>query len=144
MARIAEPGPRPDLKVLPRRRRAVGLAMTVGIMLFLALLGVAAFQTMLAQRQLKLDRVEAQAEQARSRYDDLRSRRAQLRSPDRLAEEAARLGMVPGRTTTFVTMPVDIAVQVAISTGGLEPAPRGAEPALGEYEDVKQILGDAR
>jgi hypothetical protein len=88
------PGPRPELKVVDRRRRwpavVVGL---VSMLLLAAMLGAAVFHTQLAQRQLRIDDLGERVQEERARFDELRLERAGLRSPQRLAIEASRLGM---------------------------------------------------
>ena len=55
--------------------------------------------TRLAERQLEIDRLERLVAAAQERFDVLRQQRAELRSPTRLAIEAARLGMHPAPTS---------------------------------------------
>lgn len=105
----------PELTVVPRRRRwpavLAGLAWTA---VFLGLLGAAVFHTQLAERQLRLDRLDRQVAAERERFDELRYERAELRSPVRLAAAAGELGMRRGRASTFVTVtPEAVARQLA-------------------------------
>lgn len=106
---------RPSLAVVPRRRRwpavIAGLAWSL---VFLGLLGAAVFHTQLAERQLRLDRLDRQVAAERERFDELRYERAELRSPVRLAAEASELGMRRGRASTFVSVaPEAVARQLA-------------------------------
>ncbi len=106
---------RPSLSVVPRRRRwpamLAGLAWSL---VFLGLLGAAVFHTQLAERQLRLDRLDRQVTVERERFDELRYERAELRSPVRLAAAASELGMRRGRASTFVTVtPEAVARQLA-------------------------------
>ena len=106
---------RPSLTVVPRRRRwpalLAGLAWSL---VFLGLLGAAVFHTQLAERQLRLDRLDRQVAAERERFDELRYARAELRSPVRLAGAASELGMRRGRASTFVSVaPEAVARQLA-------------------------------
>ena len=89
--------PQPTLTVVPRRRRwpavVAGLAWSL---VSCSLLGAAVFHTQLAERQLRLDRLDRQVAIERERFDELRYERAELRSPVRLAAAASELGMRRG------------------------------------------------
>lgn len=116
------PSARPELRVVPTRRRTVGVLVVIGALVFSLLLGVTAFQTRLAQHQLELDRTERAVAAERARFDQLRLERAALRAPARLAVEAAALGMVPGSGTEFVAIESGVVEQVLVSTGGVDPS----------------------
>jgi len=106
---------RPSLTVIPRRRRwpAVVGALAWSLV-FLGLLGAAVFHTQLAERQLRLDRLDRQVSAERERFDELRYERAELRSPVRLADAASALGMYRGEVSTFVAVtPEAVARQLA-------------------------------
>ncbi len=106
---------RPTLEVVPRRRRWPALlAGAVWSLVFVGLLGAAVFHTQLAERQLRLDRLDRQVAAERERFDELRYERAELRSPVRLAAAASDLGMRRGRASTFVAVePAAVARQLA-------------------------------
>jgi len=113
--RQSEATSRASLAVVPRRRRwpalLAGLAWSL---VFVGLLGAAVFHTQLAERQLRLDRLDRQVTVERERFDELRYERAELRSPVRLAADASELGMYRGRASTFVTItPEAVARQLA-------------------------------
>jgi len=114
-SRRSKAAARPSLTVVPRRRRwpalLAGLAWSL---VFLGLLGAAVFHTQLAERQLRLDRLDRQVAAERERFDGLRYARAELRSPVRLAGAASELGMRRGRASTFVSVaPEAVARQLA-------------------------------
>jgi len=111
-ARAAE---RPSLTVVPRRRRWPALVGALAwSLVFLGLLGAAVFHTQLAERQLRLDRLDRQVSAERERFDELRYERAELRSPVRLADAASALGMYRGEVSTFVAVtPEAVARQLA-------------------------------
>ena len=107
--------PKPALTVVTRRRRwpavVAGLAWAL---VSIGLLGAAVFHTQLAERQLRLDRLDRQVAVERERFDELRYERAELRSPVRLAAAASELGMRRGRASTFVSVtPEAVARQLA-------------------------------
>ena len=106
---------RPSLAVVPRRRRWPALvAVLVWTAVFLGMLGAAVFHTQLAERQLRIDRLERAVAAERERFDELRYRRAELRSPARLATAASELGMRRGDASEFVEIdPQALARQIA-------------------------------
>src|SRR5688500_10080981 len=63
---------RPSLTVVPRRRRAARLLAFLCVVIVASMLGAAAFQTLLAKRQLELDRLDQEIAAARENYDVLR------------------------------------------------------------------------
>ncbi len=131
------------LEIVPRRRRAVGVFVVSCAVLFALLLGAVAFQTKLAQNQLALDRTERAVRDARERYDVLRRQRAQLRSPNRLAVEAERLGMVPAETGELMILDPSLVASVAASASGLPTTAfdhRGT--SLDQFGEVKAVTGE--
>ncbi len=145
--RGAKAAPRPSLKVVQRRRRwpavLAGLAWSL---VFLGLLGAAVFHTQLAERQLRLDRIDRQVAAERERFDELRYERAELRSPVRLAAAASELGMRRGRANTFVTVgPEAVARQLAAAGPIGDNAVRiviHTDP-LDQFRAVKKVTGGA-
>ncbi len=135
---------RPRLEVVPPRRRALGIAVAACVVLFALLLGAVAFQTQLAQNQLALDKTERAVRDARERYDILRRQRAQLRSPNRLAVEAERLGMVPAETGELMTIdPGTVAAVQAAASGLPENVFDDQGSSLDQFGDVKAVTGGA-
>lgn len=134
---------RPQLEVLPGRRRIASLAVVLGVLVSSLLLGVTAFQTSLAERQLHLDEVERRVEAAQATYDRLREQRAVLRSPERLALEAAGLGLVPGRGTEFIAVPPDVVAAVTASSSGIDPDVASSVDPLEQFSEVKDVVGAA-
>ncbi len=64
---------KPALSVVPRRRRwPAVIAAIVWSLVVLGLLGAAVFHTQLAERQLRLDRLDRQVAVERERFDELR------------------------------------------------------------------------
>lgn len=94
-----------------------GIAWTLVV---LGLLGAAVFHTQLAERQLRLDRLDRAVAAERERFDDLRYQRAELRSPVRLAEAATALGMHRGEATTFVSVAPDAVARQLAAAGPID------------------------
>jgi len=78
-AAVAHVAPRPQLVVVPRRRRTARLVAAGCTVVFGLMLGAAAFQTQLARRQLNLDTMDRDIRAAHEQYDVLRRERAELR-----------------------------------------------------------------
>ena len=116
-ARAAE---RPSLTVVPRRRRWPALVGALAwSLVFLGLLGAAVFHTQLAERQLRLDRLDRQVSAERERFDELRYERAELRSPVRLADAASALGMYRGEASTFVAVTSEAVARQLAAAGAI-------------------------
>ncbi len=133
----------PRLRVVPRRRRWPALVVgTIATVLLAGMLGAAVFHTQLAERQLRIDRLERGVAAERDRFDELRNERATLRSPQRIASEAERLGMVRGDTATFVEIdPMALARQIAAAGVVDEQVARLIEDddPLQQFRDVKSV-----
>jgi hypothetical protein len=145
-ARQTKPKAKASLTVVPRRRRwPAVLVATTWSLIFLGLLGAAVFHTQLAERQLRLDRLDRQVAVERERFDELRYERAELRSPVRLAAAASELGMRRGRATTFVSVtPGAVARQLAAAGPIGDNAVRiviHTDP-LDQFRAVKTVTGD--
>ena len=135
---------RPKLALAtPHRRRwpAVlgGMAMLV---VMAGLLGAAVFHTQLAERQLRIGDLEQSVIDERDRFDELRYRRAELRSPVRLAREAGELGMARGDNGEFVEIDAwSLAEQIA-AAGVIDEGVReiiiNSDP-LQQFSDVKRV-----
>jgi hypothetical protein len=133
---------KPALAVVPKRRRwpaVVGaLAWTA---LFGGLLGAAVFHTQLAERQLRIDRLDRAVAEQRELFDDLRYQRAELRSPVRLAEAAGALGMVRGDSSDFVRVTPEAVARQLAAAGTLDDTGRvivSTDP-LRQFRDVKAV-----
>jgi hypothetical protein len=139
----AKPAAKPALVVVERKRRwpaiVAGIAWST---LFVGLLGAAVFHTQLAERQLRIDRLERAVDQQRELFDELRYERAELRSPVRLAEAARALGMERGDTGEFVRVtPEALARQIAAAgsvDGGTSRVVIDTDP-LQQFREVKAV-----
>lgn len=121
----------------------MGLVVVAGVALFAMLIGAVAFQTQIARNQLALDKTERDVTAARNRYDVLRRERAELRSPNRLAVEATRLGMSPAQNGEFMTVTPDVVASVLASASGLTSSVGDqAASSLDQFGEVKAVTGD--
>ena len=133
---------KPALSVVPRRRRwPAVIGALAWSALFVGLLGAAVFHTQLAERQLRIDRLDRAVAEQRELFDELRYERAELRSPVRLAAAAGAIGMVRGDSSDFVRVtPEAVALQLA-AAGTLDPTSRvivETDP-LQQFRDVKAV-----
>ncbi len=137
------------LAVVPHRRRVAWFAITLTVLVSLVMMGAVLLHTRIAERQLEIDRLERAVRTAQEDFDVLRSERAELRSPNRLADHAADLGMTPGDESTFVAVdPMLLAVTIA-RTGEL-PASAQIVPGstarlepLDQFRLVKSVSSEA-
>jgi hypothetical protein len=133
---------RPELVVVPRRHRTVRVAGLIFAVVFTLMLALTVFQTQLAENQLDIDRAEESVELARARFSELRKENASLRSPERIAAEAAKLGLGPGRSSAFIIVDPFVAQLVAIAAGdGLDPRGIGGlEDPFDVHKQVKRVV----
>lgn len=138
------PDKRGQLTLASQRRSRLPIAVLAGaaIVILAGLLSLAVFHTQLASRQLQINQLEQQARDERERFDDLRNKRAVLRSPGRLSENAERLGMVAGSTSDFVEVEQWKLAQQIAAAGVLDDSARliviDTDP-LEQHSDVKRV-----
>lgn len=113
--------PRPKLVAVPRRARR-SPRMLLGVAAVVVLGGTAVTQSLLAQTQIELDRLETQYSESVADRAALRLRVAELQAPSRIVDTARdRLGMVAPADVQVI---IDDAA-VPSSTG---TPPTGATP----------------
>jgi cell division protein FtsL len=97
---------RPQLRVVdapvPRRRLMVFGAGAVAVLLFGSLFALAAFHTLIVQGQLKMDRLDRSIGKAQADRTELRFLVADLSSPQRILDAAARLEMVQPQDPVYL------------------------------------------
>jgi cell division protein FtsB len=98
---------RPDLRVVEGPSRAglkpARVGTIAGVLLFLALFALAAFQTVLIRAQDRLDELNSDVATEQELDAQLRLQLAELQSPERIAQAARdRLGMIAPNTVTFL------------------------------------------
>jgi cell division protein FtsL len=134
------PAPKPALRIATRawtrpNLRSSRVAVFVVLALVFTLVSAVVFHVLLAQGQLELDRLSRQIDSAQREYEQRRLETSTLASPQRIVQEAQRLGLVqPPDPPTYIQLP-----------GAPEPPSVGAETAttLGDWKKVKPHLGDA-
>ena len=114
VVRVDAGQPRPELRIVPSPHRTTRIVIVTMFLLGALLVGLLAFHTMIAERQLRIDGLDRSVRQAQADFDVLRAERAELRSPTRLSQRASELGMVPGSESAFVTAdPMSLAIVIA-------------------------------
>lgn len=132
-----EPGS--HLRLVPEARRKLALRLSpragvvLTLLLFAALFGVAVSHALLIEGQARLDELDKQVAQEQARYERLRVESAALESPNRIVEEAGKMGLVPAQEVTWLTP--DAAPPGA-------PAPPVVDPDTSDtsWADVKPYL----
>ena len=112
--------------VAPISKSKFSLATKVILSITSLLAVVVVFQTVIAEQQLRLDKVSTDVRLARQHYDELRQQRAELRAPDYLREQAMMLGMSQGVSSKFAAIPAD----VVASTGSMDK--KISQPPVGD------------
>ena len=144
VAARATPSKKPALTLAAsRRRRWPAVLGGFALLVVLAgMLGAAVFHTQLAERQLKIGELERSVNDERERFDELRYRRAELRSPVRLAGAAGDLRMVRGDASTFVELDSWATARQLAAAGVIDDASRqviiNTDP-LQQFSDVKRV-----
>ncbi|MFM7744104.1 MAG: hypothetical protein ACKO8T_00365 [Actinomycetota bacterium] len=142
--RPAAPVDRPQLVVVQRDGRVVGVVTVVAAILCGLLFFAALLRTELAKQQMRLDGLNRSVVMARDHYNDLRHERAFLESPGRLSSEAAKLGMKPAGNARFIPVDADIVATVLASTGDLMDRVADEETSpLDEFGRIKSEVDGA-
>lgn len=132
---------RPTLTLVAgRARRGTGIVVTV-VTVGMCLLSVVALQTHMAQRQMRLDRINSDIARARRHFETLRAERAELQSPTHLIARANQIGLVPGVLQKVVEIPADVAAEVVATTGKIDAdVARSSESPLDEFGRLKPAV----
>lgn len=117
---------RASAPVRPRLRRGAVALVAAAV---LVVLSVVAFHAVLAQNQVRLERLRARLGVAESRYAAARLENGRLSSPARITERAAQLGLV-----------VPNVAAVAVPVAGRVPAREGTSATLAHWPEVKRHL----
>jgi cell division protein FtsB len=134
---------RPPLRIVAAapRRRLGWLLLVAGVVLFVGMLSLTAFQARIAQNQLHLDRLDQELRAARAYYDRLRLAVAQLESPEYVVPRATHdLEMVSAEAPLYLT-PTGAQVRDVLVAAGAEPDPLGGAGAAERagWGDVKRL-----
>lgn len=127
---------KPQLRVVkPATKSKFSKVTLVIVALASVLTFIVIFQTVIAEQQLRLDRVSTDVRLARQHYNELRQQRAELRAPDYLRAQAIILGMWPGSGAKFEEIPADVVTMVLASTGEMDDSialPRSSDDLVFE------------
>ena len=142
--RVVRPDERPVRRLTPKG----GVALT--ILLFAVLAGLAGAHTLIAQGQIRLDRIDAEVRAEQARYQQLRRDVAAMESPERVVAAAEAQGMVTPDDLVYL-QPSDATItERAERAGAADGAPASAEddgaaarPATGSWSTVKPMLESA-
>jgi cell division protein FtsL len=117
-------------------RRAASAVVAAAMVAILLMLVAAVLHTQLAERQFRIDNLNRSVRTEQARFAVLRSERAELRSPTRLADAARALGMSPAKPTQFLGVePMELARVIA--AGGSLP---GQQQRVSEANPLEQFL----
>jgi cell division protein FtsL len=108
----APPVSRPQLRVVRGKGGGAGKAarwspIPIVVCVVLTVFGVTALQATMGQNGLKAAKLEKQVQEEQERNTLLRARVAQLSNPGRVADEAAKLGLVGHGDVEHVKVPTD-------------------------------------
>lgn len=139
---------RARLRVVPRRRtRAarVPFVALVSLILLGGVIGLLLFNTSMQQAAFATTALEQQATTLTARQQTLEMELDVLRNPQRIAEQAQRMGMVPGATPAYLVLPAGKILgepEAATSEDGLRLRPRPpAKPAVLDPDPiVRQVV----
>jgi hypothetical protein len=128
----ALPAPRPHLRVVPpdyltaraRQRRARRLVVLGGVAAAALLFGIVAFHVVLTQSQLNIQHLQTRAQSSALREQQLRLEAARLESPERIVDDAKRLGMVSPASVRYLTPASDAPVPPPAATTTPATAPK--------------------
>jgi cell division protein FtsB len=136
---------RARLRVVPRRRTRVSRVPFVVLMSMLMLGGVVGlllFNTSMQQAAFATTALEEQAQTLTARQQTLEMELDVLRNPQRVAEQAQRMGMVPSHQPAYLELPSGKVLgepAPAVPADGLRLLPRPpAKPAVLSPEPVVQ------
>jgi cell division protein FtsL len=135
---------RPQLRAVPRPSTAANAMFALVGMIGVLMLAAVVLHTRLADRQLEIDRLQAEVSSAQERFDVLRQQRAELSSPNRIALEAQNRGMLSSTESNFLEL--DAAsyaeVVVAVGAGSATAAFTPDDAPLDQLRRVREAAND--
>ena len=124
---------RPDLRVVPAARRVGRVGTLLAVFTVFALVSAVVFHVVLAQHQLQLDRLNTRIVQEQRVYEQRRLTTSLLASPQRIIQEAERLGLVvPPEPAQYLY--VDGAPMPSLGDGA-------TADTVADWTNVKRSLG---
>lgn len=143
---LATSSSRPDLRVVPaptrRLRSGVSFALST-VIVFAALIVSAVAHSVLVSGQADLDRMATEVRQEREGLEADRVVLAANQSPQRIAAEAQRLGMVPADTQTWISPGTGAAPVVVGEQGGVSDEPEEVPPATADQPSSSELASAA-
>jgi cell division protein FtsB len=143
---------RPDLRVLPGRRRRLNNRTLVALGTLAAFglfLGLALFQTVLVQNQQRLDQLDREVASAQLDYSRLRNQVATAEAPAHIVEAAEAMGMVQATDTTYLA-PSPSAAAASRAAGDQDTTASAGQSTIEgdvrseDWPEVKASLGKGR
>lgn len=135
---------RAELTLVERPHRTGAKVFGIAAFVVGSMFVVTAMQTQMAERQMRIDRLNSDIIRARNNFDRLRAERARFQSPAYLTDRAAALGLVPSTETKMLPVPTDIAVEVASGMGKVDADVVASEASpLDQFGRMKRTVGDA-
>lgn len=101
--RVVPPPTKPSLRPAVRRRRTGAVLGVAMVIVFGSLMASAMFHGLLVSGQSNLDRLDQQIQDEKTGLAQDKLELANLQSPERIAAEAEKLGMVPAEQQHWVT-----------------------------------------
>ena len=136
------------LRLVPpqvRRRRTAVVTIIAMTVMFAVMLGLATFQTFIAQGQSTLDHLRVQTSDAQVAYAKLRLQVAQLESPSRIVSAAKqRLGLVTPATIRYIAPSGDnaLAVKQAADSAAADAPSSSPTTTIGvAWSKLKSLVG---
>ena len=130
---------RPNERTARRLTPAGGVALTV--VLFAVLAGLAGAHSLIAQSQIRLDRLDAEVRTEQARYQALRRDVASMESPERVVAAAEAQGMVtPDDLVYLQPAGAERPDETATQASGDPDDGATARPATGSWSTVKPML----
>jgi cell division protein FtsB len=150
MPRIAEAAvERARLTVVPRRRTRASrmpFVMLVSLVLLGGVVGLLLFNTSMQQASFAAASLEEQASTLSARQQTLEMQLDEMRDPQRVAEQAQRMGMVPAGSPAFLRLDGKVLGEAAPATADdrlrLNPRPPGLPAVLNPAPIVTTVVGD--
>lgn len=141
---------RARLRIVPRRapqHTRVPFVALVSLVLLGGVIGLLLFNTSMQQAAFATTALESQASTLAARQQTLEMELDVLRNPQRVAERAQAMGMVPGATPAYLQLPSGKVLGVptpATAENGIRLLPRAEpKPAILDPEPiVRQVIGD--
>jgi hypothetical protein len=133
----AAPAARPALRGAPARARAGRGGSVVVVAVLFALVSAVVFHVMLAQNQLQLDRLNSQIALEQRDYEQQRLTVSELSAPQRIIQEAERLGLVlPVQPPQYLFVPgaPPLASDAGATATTTLPDWMKAKPSLGSQQ----------